>query len=139
VPCPLHHWTVVLAAPYKHAQATSPLREKGAAASSESDITGQTFGGLRKIGFMRRVEGDAGRQYNTARPDAPTEAPYAPVVDDHLPIVSTQYITNSNVVSEVVWKEAVVYVTEVGFWTTVQMLRSFTLCFLQGGILPLWR
>jgi hypothetical protein len=63
---------------------------------------------------------------------APTEAPSAPVVDDHLPIVSTQYITNGNVVSEVVWKEAVVYVTEsddvtvtvtVQPTTTVQAVR----------------
>ena len=41
----------------------------------------------------------------------PTQAPAA-VADDGLPVVSTQYITNGNIVSEVVWKEAVVYVTE---------------------------
>ncbi|KAB5563100.1 hypothetical protein GE09DRAFT_1056820 [Coniochaeta sp. 2T2.1] len=41
----------------------------------------------------------------------PTQAP-ATVSDDGLPVVSTQYITNGNIVSEVVWKEAVVYVTE---------------------------
>jgi len=42
----------------------------------------------------------------------PTTAPAPTLQDDGLPIVSTQYITNGNVVSEVVWKEAVVYVTE---------------------------
>lgn len=43
---------------------------------------------------------------------AVTPAPASPAVDDHLPIVSTEYVTNGNVVSEVVWQEAVVYVTE---------------------------
>lgn len=42
----------------------------------------------------------------------PTVAPASVPQDDGLPIVSTQYITNGNIVSEVVWKEAVVYVTE---------------------------
>jgi hypothetical protein len=48
---------------------------------------------------------------------APTPAPASPAVDDHLPIVSTQYITNGNIVSEVVWQEAVVYVTESNDYT----------------------
>lgn len=43
---------------------------------------------------------------------APTAAPSSGPPDDGLPIVRTEYVTNGNVVSEVVWKEAVVYVTE---------------------------
>lgn len=59
-------------------------------------------------------------------PPAPTEAPALPV-DDHLPIVSTQFITVGNIVSEVVWKQAVVYVTEsddVTVTVTVQPTSS---------------
>lgn len=40
-----------------------------------------------------------------------TEAPSS-TTDDGLPVVSTQYITDGDVVSEIIWKEAVVYVTE---------------------------
>lgn len=64
---------------------------------------------------------------------APTTAPASPLVDNHLPIVSTQYVTNGNIVSEVVWQEAVVYVTESNDYTvtvtvpptsTVQAVRK---------------
>jgi hypothetical protein len=41
-----------------------------------------------------------------------TAAPATAPADDGLRVVSTQYVTSGNVVSEVVWKEAVVYVTE---------------------------
>lgn len=47
-----------------------------------------------------------------------TEAPSSSVSDDGLPVVSTQYITNGNVVSEIIWKEDVVYVTQYKDTTT---------------------
>lgn len=47
----------------------------------------------------------------TTAPD-PTAAPTAVATDDDMSVVSTQYVTSGNVVSEIVWKEAVVYVTE---------------------------
>ncbi|OIW29994.1 hypothetical protein CONLIGDRAFT_575792 [Coniochaeta ligniaria NRRL 30616] len=62
-----------------------------------------------------------------AKPTFPTAAPASAPQDDGLPIVSTQYITNGNVVSEVVWKEAVVYITEsedVTVTVTVQQPTS---------------
>lgn len=43
---------------------------------------------------------------------ATTEAPQPSTTDDGLPVVSTQYITVGDVVSEIIWKEAIVYVTE---------------------------
>lgn len=62
----------------------------------------------------------------TASPE-PTAAPAAAPVDDGLPIVRTEYITNGNIVSEIVWKEQVVYVTrssDVTLTTTVQAQSS---------------
>ena len=58
----------------------------------------------------------------TASPET-TAAPAAAPVEDGLPAVSTQYVTNGNVVSEIVWKQAQVYVTvseDVTVTTTVQ-------------------
>lgn len=62
-------------------------------------------------------------QVNQVAPK-PTEAPSS-TVDDGLPIVSTQYITDGDVVSEIIWKESVLYVTEYeDTTTTVTVTRS---------------
>lgn len=56
---------------------------------------------------------------------APTDPP-APTSDDGLPIVSTQYITNGDVVSEIIWKEETVYVTEFEDTTTTTTMAPAT-------------
>jgi hypothetical protein len=58
-------------------------------------------------------------------PPAPTPAPVPEPepVDPNVSYVSTQYITNGNIVSEILWKEEVVWVTEVVDMTTTVVMR----------------
>jgi hypothetical protein len=49
---------------------------------------------------------------STAEAPSPTPTPSPTTTDDGLPIISTDYVTNGDVVSEIIWKEAVVTVTD---------------------------